>query len=619
MTGTPLSSPGHHLPRRGLTRADILSRLAFLLLMLVLTTALTWSVWLAGQLGGLLTRWTWPDSTPGDAPGIAFRLVAHLGSPAAAWPAEARADLPPGWLFWLLTLLLFGGSQAGLAVPLFTIARRIARRRGFASRGDLERRLTADAVLAKVDVIRPGLTIVDSDDEAARAKKEERRTDPLEVGRFLGTDVLTGTPLYLPNEYTMLVAAVPRFGNKTTRFVIPAVADARGAVLTTSTRLDVAEVTHDKRARIGPTHIFEPQGEIPGVPRMRWSPIAGAEDPIVAMLRANGLAAGTGIGDQSVENGKWFRDQAATILRGLLHAAALDGQATMIDVLAWSQNPGNSRPEKILRHHKVDSWADRLARHRESTGRARDNIQSVVAAALDCVNDPRVLLACSPPRSEQFNVSDWLTKSGTIYLVGTRDAQALIAPLLSALTEDVFYQAKRLALIAPGGRLEPCLYYIGDEITNVAPPASLPSMWNEGGGAGIAESIFCQNTPQILNQWGEKGGRSIIDSANARLILGGSSDVAALRDAQALAGKVNEISSGASWGGGRASVNENVRREDLIDLADLRTLPEGRAIALIGNMSPIELAVPAWWERPDAAQLTADRDAFRRRLREAAR
>ena len=58
--------------------------------------------------------------------------------------------------------------------------------------------------------------------------------------------------------------------------------------------------------------------------------------------------------------------------------------------------------------------------------------------------------------------------------------------------------------------------------------------------------------------------------------------------------------------------------ENLLDLADLRTLPEGRALALVGNLPPVELAVPAWWERPDAGELTAGRDTFRKRLAEAA-
>src|SRR5438128_10021725 len=116
------------------------------------------------------------------------------------------------------------------------------------------------------------------------------------------------------------------------------------------------------------------------------------------MLRANGVAAASGVGADSVENGKYFQDQAASLIRGYLRAAALDEHATMTDVLAWSQNPTNARPERILRHHGVHSWADRLARHRETTGRARDTIQSVVAGALDAVHHPRDLAACSPPR-----------------------------------------------------------------------------------------------------------------------------------------------------------------------------------------------------------------------------
>jgi type IV secretion system protein VirD4 len=618
MDKAPLSSPGHHLPRRGLTRADILARLSLLGIIAVLTPLGMWSLWLAGQLGGLITHATWPDSSLGDAPGVALRMVAHTGHPAAAWPAAARPDVAPVGLIYPLWMVLFAAALVGIAAPILSVARSRVRRRGFAGRRDLHRVLTADAVRARVDIVRPGLTAVDTDDEATRTAKLTRREDPLESGRFLGSDVLTDTPLYLANEFTLLAAAVPRFGNKTTRYVIPAVADARGAVITTSTRLDVAEITYDRRAAIGPTWIFEPQGEIPGVPRLRWSPIEGAQDPIVAMLRANGFASGSGIGDESVENGKWFRDQAATILRGLLHAAALDETATMVDVLAWSQNPANSRPERILRHHHVDSWADRLTRHRETTGRARDTIQSVVSGALDAFNDPRVLAACSPPRGTQFKPVEWLRNSGTLYLVGTRDAQALIAPLLAAVSEDILYQAKRLALTAPGGRIEPCLYFIGDEIANIAPLPSLPSLMNEGGGSGIAVSVFAQNNHQLLERWGDKGGRAILDSASARLLIGGSSDVTGLRDAQSLAGQVNEVSSGTSWGGGRASVTENIRRENLFDLAELRTLPEGRAIALVGNLPPVELAVPAWWQRPDAAELTAGRDAFRRRLREAA-
>lgn len=613
----PLSSPGHHLPREGVTRADIAVRLALLAICLLLFVFAVGSLWLAGQLSGLITGHGWPAAGPADAPRIAFGIVAHHHHPVDAWPTAARGDIAVGWLLPLWAIL-FASSTIGFTAAMLRVGRRRIRRRGFASRAQVNALLSADAVRARVDVVRPGLTIRDGDNEILRNLKTVRRADPLEVGRFLGTETVSRQPLYLANEYTMLVAAPPRFGNKTTRHVIPRVADARGAVLTTSTRLDVAEVTYMRRSQRGPTYIMEPQGEIPGVPRLRWSPIEGADDQIIAMLRAQGFASGSGIGDESVENGRWFRDQAATILRALLHAAALDEHATMVDVLAWSQAPSNSRPERILRHHGVSSWADRLARHRETTGRARDTVQSVVAGALDAFNDPRVLATCSPPRGTQFKPVDWLRESGTLYLVGVRDAQALIAPLLAAMCEDILYQAKKVALTAPGGRIEPALYCILDEVANIAPLPSLGSLMNEGGGSGIAIDVFAQNLYQLLERWGDKGGRAISDSASARLIIGGSTDAAALRDVQSLAGQVREVSSSNSWGGGRASTSESVRREYLLDLADLRTLPEGRALALVGQLPPVELDVPSWWQRPDAGELTAGRDAFRRMIARAA-
>ncbi len=607
-------SPGYRTPRRGFTRADILTRLALLGILAVITPVAVWSLWLAGQLGGAATTFDWPDSSPGDAPGIAVRLLATGGDPQEAWPASARPDVPGGAVVYPVWLVLFVVHVGLVTAPVAWVGRRVVRRRGFAGRGDLRRVLTAAAVLDRADVVRPGLTVRDADDEATRAAKQRRRRDPLEVARFLGNDAQSGRPLYLANEYSELGEGVARFANKTTRYVIPRVVDARGAVISTSTRLDVAEVTFEIRKDIGPTLIFEPQGELPGVPRLRWSPIHGCEDQVVAMLRANGFASGSGIGDQSVENGKWFQDQAATVIRALLHAAALDGGATTVDVLSWAETPGNSRPEKILRAHGVDTWAERLTRHRETTGRTRDTIQAVVSGALDCFNDPRVLQACSPPRGQEFRPGEWLAQYGTLYLVGTRDAQALIAPLFAAIIEDVIYQAKRAALTAPGGRVEPTLYFVGDEITNIAPIPSLPSLMSEGGGTGIAISVFCQNSHQLQQRWGRDGGHAIEAAANARLVFGGSNDAAGLRDVQALAGQVHEVSSGATWGGGRASVNENVRRENLLDLAELRTLPTGHALVMVGNLPPVEVRLPAWWERSDASRLHAARDAFTARL-----
>ncbi|WP_247674538.1 type IV secretory system conjugative DNA transfer family protein [Micromonospora sp. C51] len=611
-----IMSPGHRLPRRGIARADITARLTLLGLTGLLMLLCSGTLWLAGQLGGLITHRRWPDSSPSDVPRIALRLVTTLGDPAAAWPPAARDVLPPTSVLYGLWLILLCGVVAGVGVPALRFARRRVRRRGFAGRKDLERVVTAAAVLRRVDVLRPGLTVREADSPAVVADKQRRRTDPLEVGRFLGKHALTDEPLYLANEYTELLAGAARFANKTSRYIIPRVADARGAVISTSTRLDVAAVTYDLRAQIGPTWIFEPQGQVRGVPRLRWSPIEGADDQDVAALRAKGFAAGAGL-KGNVENGQYFQDQAASIIRGLLHAAALDERATMIDVASWAANPVDPRAERILRHHGQTVWADRLAFHRESTGRSRDAIQSVVFGALDPFSNPRILHACSPPRGQQFQPEQWLTESGTLYLVGTRSGQSLIAPLFAAIAEDIIYRTLQASFTAPGGRVEPCLYLIGDEITNIAPLPSLPALASEGGGSGIAVSIACQNTHQLEQQWGRDGGQALRDGANARFVMGGTHDVNALKDAQSLLGQVQELTSAASWGGGRASVQENTRRENLIDLAELRTLPTGHALVLLGNMPPVEVVQPAWWQRPDADRFHTAQAAFTARLERA--
>ncbi|MFY1623785.1 type IV secretory system conjugative DNA transfer family protein [Micromonospora sp. WMMD735] len=612
MSGS-LMSPGHRMPRRGVARADIVARLALLGITGLLVLLGTATLWLAGQVGGLLTHATWPDSTPADAPGIAVRIVAHPGDPAQAWPFAAREALPPTPVLYGLWIVLSTAAMVGVAAPTLRLARQRIRRRGFARRRDLDRLVTADAVLRRVDVLRPGLTLRDDDQPETVRAKTLRRVDPLEVARFLGNDALTGEPLYLANEYTELLAGAARFANKTSRYMIPRVADARGAVISTSTRLDVAAATYELRAEIGPTWIFEPQGQVPGVPRLRWSPIEGAEDPDIAALRAKGFAAGAGLkGD--VENGQYFQDQAAAIIRGLLHAAALDEHTTMTDVASWAANPNDPRAERILRHHQQTVWADRLAFHRESTGRSRDAIQSVVFGALDPFSNPRILHACSPPRGQQFRVEQWLDECGTLYLVGTRSGQALIAPLFAAVAEDIIYRTLQRSFVAPGGRVEPCLYLVGDEITNIAPLPSLPALASEGGGAGIALSISCQNTHQLEERWGRAGGQALRDGANARFVMGGTQDVSALKDAQSLLGQVQELSSAASWGGGRASVQENTRRENLVDLAELRNLPTGHALVLLGNMPPVEVVQPAWWERPDADRFHLGQATFTARL-----
>ncbi|MGI5238636.1 hypothetical protein [Dactylosporangium sp. CA-139066] len=74
MQRPPLSAPGRQLPQRGWTRADLWTRGGLLAGITVLAVFAGWTLWLAGQLGGVLAHGTWPAAGPGDAAGIVLRV-----------------------------------------------------------------------------------------------------------------------------------------------------------------------------------------------------------------------------------------------------------------------------------------------------------------------------------------------------------------------------------------------------------------------------------------------------------------------------------------------------------------------------------------------------------------
>ena len=136
---------------------------------------------------------------------------------------------------------------------------------------------------------------------AASAKQLTRRattlrpslSDPApgDVGFLLGQS--RSKQVWASVEDSILLIGPPRSG-KGLHIVIPAILDAPGAVVTTSTRPDNLTATLRARQKLGPVAVFDPQHLADGVPAgLRWSPIRGCEDPLTAMIRATGLAAAT--------------------------------------------------------------------------------------------------------------------------------------------------------------------------------------------------------------------------------------------------------------------------------------------------------------------------------------
>jgi type IV secretory pathway TraG/TraD family ATPase VirD4 len=463
---------------------------------------------------------------------------------------------------------------------------------GTAKRADIARIASAQHLLSQAGVLRPSLT----------------HPKPTHVGYQGGRS--HGHEVWTSVEDSMLVLGPPRSG-KGLHLVINAILDAPGAVVTTSTRPDNLTATLTARGRLGPVAVFDPQGLAEGIPAgLRWSPIRGCHQPLTAMIRATGLASGTGIGGTGVENGGFWEAKTRVALQTLLHAAALD-RRTPAELFAWTLDPMAATDAiSILRSHPhaATGWDQGLDAMIHSDPRTRDSIWQGVSLALAALADPRVLAAVSPGPSEQFDPAHFLTHQGTVYLLATGAGAGAAASLVAAFVEDIAETARHLAAASPGARLDPPLLLALDEIGNLAPLPSLPVLMAEGGGTGITTMAVLQSMAQARDKWGTNPATAIWDAAITKIILGGASATTDLRDLATLIGDRDETTTTDIRGeAGGLSTQTSIRRVPVLPPEHIRTLPFGTAITLLRATPPIITRLRPWTRRRDHHQLTTGR------------
>ena len=290
------------------------------------------------------------------------------------------------------------------------------------------------------------------------------------TGLYLGRDTRSRRRLYGAAEDSYLYLGPPRSG-KGVHLIIPQTLDAPGAVLVTATRPDTLHHTAGLRADRGPVVAFDPQalaGET--VPRLRWAPQHGCVDPLTAIARARALAAGAQLNTGSVTDGAFWQQMTEAVLRCYLHAADLDGR-TMRDVLRWVARPADPAPVRILR--SCTAAAPGLGRRARRAGRRRPaatrlGVGRCPPGRRRARRPPRPRRLLTSPRG-QFDPAGFLDAGGTLYLLGTTGAQLTVAPLITALVEDLVDAARRIAATTHTGRLDPPLTVLLDEAANIAP------------------------------------------------------------------------------------------------------------------------------------------------------
>ena len=240
--------------------------------------------------------------------------------------------------------------------------------------------------------------------------------------------------------------------------------------------------------------------------------------------------------------------------------------------------------------------------------RTRDSIWQGVSLALSALADPRVLDAVSPGEGEEFDPAQFIRDQGTLYLLATGAGAGASAALVAALVEDLVEVARRMAARSPGARLDPPLLLALDEIGNLSPLPSLPTLMAEGGGTGITTMPVLQSLAQARDKWNEAQAGAIWDAAIVKIILGGASNSRDLQDLSTLIGERDEHTDSVTLGDhGSRSNQRSIRRVAVMPPDRIRMLPFGTGVTLLRSAPPIITDLRPWPARTDADQLKQDR------------
>ncbi|GGO87378.1 type IV secretory system conjugative DNA transfer family protein [Wenjunlia tyrosinilytica] len=372
--------------------------------------------------------------------------------------------------------------------------------------------LAEQALVSRARAIRPEIPVIG-----------RSLHDVLAYAIGLGHDSADGTELFGGLDQTFSVYGSPGTG-KSSRLVHRAVTHAPGPVLVTCDGPSTLHATSGAREKTGPVLVFDPLQLSDTAQRLRWSPVQGCEDPSTAESRARALLEPVRPLARTLLSDANTQQTAHTLLRCLLHAAALDGRPIR-QVHRWANGQGTRDAVKVLRTTKdaAADWAGSLESTLSGHPQQLEAGRALTARALDFLSQLHVLNSCTPSGSEQLNVESFLCERGTLYLVGeaSEDPRSHpgAMPLLTALAAHVVEHGRRMAARSSSGRLDPPMLCALDDVATLAPLPVLPELMSVGGKVGIPTLAVLRSEEQARHRWGDRGATTIHQSSGVRVTM----------------------------------------------------------------------------------------------------
>ncbi len=349
-------------------------------------------------------------------------------------------------------------------------------------------------------------------DVSTLAEGFRRHGGSLYLGRDAGGQIRIGT-----RSDHLLVLGPPRCG-KTSSLIAPSIIAHPGPVIVTSTRADLIEATLQPRTRlasefggeVGWVSFGQPQSA--SCEALEWRISDGCKDWNTALDRAFDLVAAAYPPGGGPEDDFW-RNTNRDVLSACLHGAALMGltdQHMSLDIRA-----GN-----------LDDYRRTLADYHEDSHPAQYALQAIYNDAVVADDTRRSIFATlaaqvlgqfafeQTPTNRLLHLDDFVSGWGTIYLTMPLERKTLV-PLISSFIEAVMAAWRRSSNLTSG-----TLLLALDEVANVAPIPSLPSVLTAGGGDRI-QAVLGMQEPGQMGRWGPSDGAVVAGASTHLAVFGG--------------------------------------------------------------------------------------------------
>lgn len=506
---------------------------------------LAWLAWLALRMAAGVGG----GQVAGFGDFLGHLLSGHL---SAAYPG-----VPWGWI--AVFGVLMGAVAIALGIGVGLAVRRWqsrARRRqtwrlalpSMAHPADVAP-LAPAGVAARARALRPSLAGVD------------RRALLADAAGWVVGDLLPRGPVLRGSWEDVAVAFMAPRSGKTTALAIPMTLAAPGAVVATGNKADLWAATAALCTQAGRgVWTFDPQQIAHAEQTWWWNP----------------LAAISGIEDADRLAGHFLQEVRGERGSGDFWMAAAGYPA----VAAGLRGRQSGAPE------------------------TREGVYETARAAARCLRNDRILRWVTPGHVDrQLDVTIFTSGRDALYLMSKTDEGAA-SPLVAALTDQVVRAGVRRAE-AHGGRLDPPLLLVLDEAANICKIADLPDLYSHLGSRGIVPMTILQSYRQGVRVWGEPGMDALWSAATIKIIGAGIDDPRLAEDLSKLVGEHDVPTESISHSTQGVSVSISARRQRILDPADIRALPKGRALLLATGTRVAAIALRPWYTGPHRTQIGA--------------